>query len=338
MEITIKDILKGTKPGRMQTVGYMQIIPLVSDLVDDNFAMPNTAEIGTAGYGSMVVKNTDSEFPMILPFGAGFIVKQAAQDHATPSAKVIKKNQQITINNAACIQESQGGHIKKGQHEMTILPWSIKEMALETKEKEKYDKLWPAIRQFNTSLGLMDRGHLEDFVKKFKDDLDEFLGQFEVVHKQVGAIILMNGIVAGIERAPNYRYWKELWAPLIREGYGSLAVQYAKKFGDVPPPPKTRVPLKSVGINSLEDIRKALNEAQSKETEITKGIIKKFISKRFTRSEDEIVEGLSMESINHNQFTGQIVRDSDKIVYASLITKGGWMRNKDWHEADDFEI
>lgn len=338
MEITVKDILKGTQPGRMQTVGYMQIIPLTSDLVDDNFAMPNKAEVGTAGYGSMVVKNTDPDLPMILPFAAGYIVSQAAQDHATPSAKIIKGSQQITINNAACIQESQGGHIRKGLHQMTILPWALKETTLISKEEESYSKLWPSIKQFNVSLGLMDRGHLEDFIKKFKEDLNEFLGQFEVVHKQVGAIILMNGFVVGIERAPNYKYWKELWGPLVRECYGSLAVQYAKKFGDNPSPPRTRIPLKSVGVNSLGDIRKALDEAQSKETDTTKGIVKKFISKRFIRNEDETVEGLSVETVNHDQFTGQIVRDSEKVVYASLVAKGNWMKNKDWHEADDFEI
>lgn len=338
MDISVKDILKGTQPGRIQTVGYMQIIPLISDLIDDNYAMPTMAEVGTAGYGSMVVKNTDSEFPMILPFAAGYIVSQSAQDHATPSAKIIKGNQQIQIDNAACIQESQGGHIKKGLHKMTILPWAIKEAAIVTKDEQKYSKLWPSIKQFNTSLGLMDRGHLEDFVKKFKSDLNEFLAQFEIVHKQVGAIILMNGYVVGIERVPNYRFWKELWDPLVRECYGSLAIQYAKKFGDDPPPPRTRIPLRSVGVNSLDDVRKVLEEAESKETDTVKGIVKKFISKRFTREEDETVEGLSVESISHDQFTGQVVRDSKKVVYASLVTKGSWMKNKDWHEADEFEI
>lgn len=338
MEITIKDILKGTQPGTMQTVGYMQVIPLVSDLIDENFALPDTAEVSTSGYGSMVVKNTDPAYPMILPFAAGYVVQQSAQDHASPSAKIIKGNQQVKIDTAACIQESQGGCMRKGLHPMTILPWSIKENALTSKDQKSYSKLWPSIKEFNSSLGLMNRGHLEDFMKEFKKDLNEFLGQFEIIHHQVGAIILMNGYVVGIERVPNYRFWKKLWDPLIRECYGSLAIQYAKRFGDNPIPPKTRVPLKSVQISTLEDIRKALNEAQNKETDIIKGIVRKFIYKKFSKTLDEKVDGLSVESVNHDQFTGQIVRNSEEVVYASLVTKGSWMQNKEWHDADDFEI
>jgi len=336
--MNIQEVLKGTQPGKLQSVGYMQIIPLISELVDDNFISPEGLEIGTSGYGNMIIKNTDNGLPTILPFGAGYIVNQSAQDHATPTAKIIRAKQQVSLDNAACIQQNQGGLISKGNHKMSIIPWAIKEVALTTRKKESYSKLWPSITEFNTSLGLMDRGHLEDFLNKFKSDLDEFVGQFEIVHNQIGAIILMNGHVMGIERTPNYNFWKQLWRPLIRESYGSLAIQYAKQFGDSSPAPKTRVPLKSTGINSLKDIKEALKEAENKESKIVRKLIRRFIKNQFVSQEDDKINGFSTETISHNQFVGQIVRNEEKIVYASLITKGNWMKNRDWNEAEDFEI
>lgn len=336
--MNIQDILKGTKPGRLQSVGYMQIIPLISGLIDNSFTMPSKAEVSTQSYGSLIVKNLDNSLPMILPFGAGYVVSQSAQDHATPKARLIGADKTATIDVAACIQESQGGGIQRGQHKMTILPWSIKEAAIMKKDEKSYSKLWPSIKEFNVSLGLMNRGHLEYFMDKFKDTLDEFIGQFEITHNQVGAIILMNGYVVGIERAPNYNFWKELWNPLIRECYGSLAIQYAKKFGDDPAPPRTRIPLKSTGITSLDDIRNALTSAEKKEEETAKGIVRTFIKNDFDTHAEEENDGVSVESVDHKQFTGQIVRNNEEVVYASLVTTGKWAKSQKWHEADGFTI
>ena len=38
--IRVADVLHGCTPGRMQSVGYMQVIPLVSDLSDNRFVSP----------------------------------------------------------------------------------------------------------------------------------------------------------------------------------------------------------------------------------------------------------------------------------------------------------
>ena len=56
-QITISEILKGTTAGRMQSVGYMQVIPLISQIEDDRFVSPMEAEVSTKGYGSMVFNN-----------------------------------------------------------------------------------------------------------------------------------------------------------------------------------------------------------------------------------------------------------------------------------------
>jgi hypothetical protein len=341
MEITITELLRGVTIGRIQSVGYMQVIPLISELIDNKFISPKNALVSTSNYGTLVVKNrpdNGNAGTMILPFGAGYVVPQAAQDHATPLAKIIAANRTATIDTAACIQQTQGGTIASSKQEMTILPWAIKEAVFNTKNQQGYSKLWPAIGEFNQSLGLSDKGHLEFFLKNFRQDLDEFIGQFEIVHNQVGAIVLMNGYVVGIERTPNYNYWKEVWKPLIRECYGSLAIQYAKKFGDSPPPPRTRVPLSEANINTAEDLQKALEKATQKEAENVKGIVRRFVKTKFNSQEEQTEEDMRVDSISNKQFAGQVVFDGEKPVYLSLFTNGAWLKDGDWHEADEFKI
>jgi len=335
-KITIAEVLKGTVAGRMQSVGYMQIIPLISDLVDDAIGAPSFHS-STSDYGSLTVENKSPK-DSILPFAAGFISKQAAQNHAVTKAKLVSGGRRSTINTAACIQSSQGGTIAHGDHQMTILPWIIREHSQAVKDVRKYSKLWPAIEEFNQNLGLQKRGHLEDYLNKFDKELSTFIAEFEVVPKQVGAIILMNGFVVGVERAPNYEYWNKIWKPLIRECYGSLAIQYKKNFGANPPPPKTRVPLKSVNVRSLAGIKKALKSARVQEDGNVKTIVRKFIKNQFNRTEEEKAGNLVVESLNHNQFFGQIVRRSESILYASLSTSGSWKQDQSWNEADEFKL
>jgi hypothetical protein len=335
--ITIAEVLRGTKPGRMQSVGYMQVIPLISDLVDERFTSPNEIASSTRNYGTLNLHNEATEGMGLMPFGGAIVTPQQAQNHATPKAKLVEASRSASIDVAACIQDSQGGTIARGKHPLSIMPWSIKEKAFDSKEVKEYSKLWPAIKGFNTRLGLRSAGHLELYLKDFKDQLDEFVAQFEIVPKQVGAIVLVNGYVVGVERAPNYNYWKDLWKPLVRECYGSLSLEWKRSHADNPPAPRTRIPVQT-RARSIKGIRKALAETEKMEWEVVLETLRKFVGEDFDRDKEEEQGGFTVESLKHKQFVGQIVRESEKIVYASLITTGDWYKNREWNEADEFKI
>ena len=334
--MNISEILKGVEAGTLQSVGYMQIIPLTRGEDYDQFCMPTEVLLSTENYGTMQVENT-SDRMTILPFGTGVVTSQAAQNHATPKAKLLGGHQRADIPYAACTQETQGGIILPGQHPITILPWAIKEMALKTKDDQHYNKLWSSIREFNQSLGVRVTGHLELYLEQFKDDLDNFIAQFEVVPNQVGAIVLINGYVMGIELTPNCEYFKSVWNPLIRECYGSLALQYVKQFGDDPPMPRTRVPL-NTNVSSLEQLQKEVQRVQSEESKKAKAIIRRFIKDEFNAEEEETVDGYTVETLSNKQFVGQIARKDDEVVYASFVTTGRGIRNRRAYEAENFTI
>lgn len=335
-KITIREILKGTTVGRMQSVGYLQVIPLLSDLQDERFASPNDVVVGTSDYGSMVFDNpTDQLF--IVPVQAGYVVKQKAQDHAMAHTGLVPKKQTKTYKTAMCIQQSQGGHISKGKHKLLILPFSLRETALLKRKEKGYNKLWEAISTFNANLGASKHGHLEYFLKKFKAELNEFVAEFEAVPNQVGAIVLLDGQVVGIERTPSTSYWNAVWPALIRECYGSLAIEYKQSLGGKPSLPKDRVYLPE-SVGSLPELKKALQDAETEMEELAKAKVRELLEDPFKRVQEEKISSLEIETLEHEQFLGQIIHEEQQILYASMIVSKKWFRQKDWLESKAFSI
>lgn len=337
--MNIQNILKGVEPGELQSVGYLQIIPLISKLTDNRFISPLKSQVSTAGYGRLVFKNTSTDKTTIIPTHAAYVTKQAAQDHAMTHLGILNAGIEKRYDTAACIQQTQGGYMNRGEHEFFILPWSLREISLHKRKEHSYNKIWNDISEFNKQLGLNTSGHLEYFVKQFKKELDLFIAQFEIVPNQVGAIILINGSVVGIERAPNYQYWKELWKPLIRECYGSLSIQTAMGvWGNIKDRiPTTRISMKT-DVSSLENIQDELNRVEDAESTAVRTLVRNIVTDEFDITDEPESNGLSVQTLNNKTFTGQIVRDDDKIVYTSLITKKKWFKNQEWFEAKEFSI
>jgi hypothetical protein len=319
-------ILHGLTPVKAQTVGNMTIVPLVSDLIDDTIVSPNVIEMETKGYGTVVAYNSGTEDESgltISPLGNVIMTRKAAQNHAVPGMKLIRKGKSVRFTNAACVQERQGGYIQKGHHRLMLLPLVLREDALETRKVKDHGKLWPSIRRFNQSMGLQNEGHLEHFVRRYREEMDEFVAHFEVVPKQVGAIILIDGAVVGIERCPNYRFFKVMWEPLIRECYGSYSLQKTFENGFQVPP--DRVPLSKKGVRGLADIRKVLIKATLKEEVQVKKTINAFIKDEFKVEAEEKTAGFKLETLTNDQFKGQMVRKNRIPLMFSFVKTKTWL-------------
>lgn len=341
-DLNIREVLKGMTPQQMQTVGIMQIIPLTmdEDLWDESFTSPDKLEFSNNDYGSMTFDNPTDGLA-IVPSHIGYVIPgKHAQDHAMAGAGLIAAKKSKTYKNAMCIQESQGGVYKKGNYELLILPYALREAALSKRKEHSYDKLWGDIRSFNSALAVSSGsgGHLEYFLKHYKDELDQFVAEFECVPKQCGALILVDGDLVGVERSPNPKYWRSIWSTLIRECYGSLAILARKKYGDKLPPLKTRVPMKVRGINTIDDLERAFNEAKDKEDGNVKTIIRKMLDDGFDTETEEAVGERKIVTVKNDQFVGQILQSGKKVVYASLFTTQDWSRNREWNEAEEFSI
>lgn len=340
--ISIQEVMKGLKPGSAQTAGNMTVIPLISDIVDDTIASPEVLEMQTQGYGTVIAYNTGTQEESgltISPLGNVIMTKQAAQNHAIPNMKVIQKGETVRLDKAACVQQRQGGYIQKGRYRIMLLPLAIREDAIENRKGHNYGKLWESISRFNEAMGLQKVGHLEYFMTKYRQEMDEFVAQFEVVPNQVGAIILIDGEVAGIERCPNYHFFKVMWEPLIRECYGSMSIQSAQANNYRVP--KNRVPLSPRRLRTVADIRAALSTAKAEENKRVKKVIKRFIRDNFKKEKDEEMGGFTVETLSNRQFKGQMVRKNDIPLMFSLVKTKKWMSDPNQEKfanADEFRM
>ncbi len=327
-KVTITKVLSGCTPGKLQSVGLMQIIPLTSDHSDDKFASPVDAIVSTSNYGQLVFENKDDR-PLLVPTGATYITKQKTQDHALGTAGFVKKSR--TFNNARCVEQGQGGMMSKGNHPLGILPYSLRESALSTRKQEgAYQLLWSDIARMNQVAGVQAAGHLVYFMDHFKKQLNEFVAEFELVPKQVGAIILINGNIVGIERAPSYEFWKEVWEPLIRECYGSEAIMQGQKSDVGARAMEIRTQMDVSGLKKsspLSDVRASLDNAQESEEELVRGKIRSLLTTPFKVVGDETFgTGITIETVSNKQLTGQVIREGETFHYASLTT----IKNFQW--------
>ena len=330
--------MRGTEAGLMQNVGYMQVIPLVSDLDDERFVSPDQALVGTNSYGSMAFENPSNRI-LVVPLHAGYVVSKAAQNHAMAHAGLVKAKGSRTFNTAMCIQQSQGGLINKDKYRLSILPHSLREFALGKRKERSYQKLWGQIGQFNAKFGLNQRGHLEDFLNRFEKELNEFVAEFECIPNQIGAIVLIDGRVVGIERAPSRAYFRSVWEALIRECYGSLAIEYRHAMGDKAAPPKVRFAMRREGVISLDDVRAALKEVKEAEEAAAKASIRELLDEPFEVEKEESLNDLSLETVGNAQFKGQIIRDKESFVtYASLFASQSWIQTSKRSAASAFSI
>lgn len=336
--IRIAEVLHGCTPGRIQSVGYMQVVPLVSELSDDRFVSPvdGEAEVFTTDYGTLGFRN-QSDRVLIVPCHAGYVVEQFAQDHAMAHAGVVRSTDERSYNTAMCIQQSQGGYIRRGAYRMLILPYALRERALDVRKKKSYNKLWDAISEFNRQMGVHAVGHLEYFLKHFRKELDEFVAEFECVPQQVGAIVLVDDQVVGIERAPSHEYWRSVWPCLIRECYGSLAIRVAQQKGPYPivPTSKTMFPDE---IGSLDELESLVAKVAHEEDERAKSTVRELLDEALHLTCDESIEDLTIETIQPGRFTGQVIRDGNRIVYASMPTTQKWLAENKWQTAQPFAI
>jgi hypothetical protein len=311
--LTIDNILRGTRVGPMQSVGSMQVIPLLGD--DDHTLAPPDVEVGTRAYGTVELR-CDSDRPTLVPNGSGWIVPQKAQDHAVAGGVLLPAREPRVVDTAMCIQQGQGGTIAKGKHAMVILPAALRVKALGVRQTQGFNRLWDDIRAYNLGFGIDQYGaHLEFFLKRFQRELDLFVAEFELVPDQVGAVVMVGGRVVGVERAPSAAFWGVVWEPLVRICYGSIAIAVARDGGA----PATRVPLCLVE-RSLAGLRAALEDARTRESAIADACLAALrpVTLEAGASPDDQLGPIALTTVQGSHLAGQVATIAGEVRFASL--------------------
>lgn len=330
--------------GQKQEAGIMSVYPLLAEDVSTPLAgFEDIRFLGTISYGLMNFKNT-SEHPFIIPTGYSILTKQLAQDHALPFASLIKGNSTRVMNEACCIQETQGGYIDGSKvKEFSILPLFIRkehlkhhivspknndEMKLKVQDIHSFSRLWTIISNFQSKLVQRGEGNLILFFNKFVDQLAKFNAEFETVEGQRGAIIMLNDKIVGIEVAPTQDYWNTVWNSLIRDCYGSEVIRLTLQNLVEEFETSKQLELNLENCQSIKEIKEAMDTYYDKDKErLTSKLsdLEKVETLEVNRTHSLIKNNSSGDihyhliKANDMDIYGEVYCDKDQMIYASVL-------------------
>lgn len=305
--------------GTVQVVDEMTVVPLTGEN-RGRIAEPLSLKFQrTTNYGSMVYKNTDEEFATIVPTHI-MVRGTGAQDHAMAGSGIVTAKKTVTFNNACCIESSQGGYLQDQDNEYDILPIELRKklLPLSARNEESYSKLWPNIQSWLKGTGVGHAAHLRFFYDnpQIKESLEMFSAEFEPVSGQIGAIILFQERIVGIEIMPTILHWDAYWKLLIRGCYGAELIRL-KKLKQISPAKLQLPTLPSV----ITDPRQISTVVDKFTDDIREDVIKKLDSvhlktvQKIGNVDDFETNLLSTTSGGG----GDLITQIDEPIYLSLV-------------------
>ncbi|MGC0422418.1 ARPP-1 family domain-containing protein [Embleya sp. AB8] len=325
--LPIGDLLAGCTPGRVQSVGRMQVLPLLGDAADaPTVTVPTELRIGTSGYGTLTFANPAPTVGLV-PCHLALIVDRSAQDHAMPRAALVEPSGRLTFDAAMCVQQTQSGLIPEGPQSLAVLPLGLRAAASASSDADGYSRLWPAVQRFNASSGLAETGNLVLFLKHFALELERFVAEFECVPDQVGAVVLLDGELAGIERAPSPDYWSAMWEPLIRFCYGAEAIRSGSPDPAAPPPTRTALTLPTGGGDGAaagdpyDVLAEALRAADAEEQRRAERALAERTGEVVATAREQTYAGVTVGRAEGERLVGAYAVGADRPIYASLTAR-----------------
>ncbi len=300
--------------GQPQRTGDLTMVPLFGPAYP-GIAPPRSA-IKLArvdGYGRVVLSYSGTAGVAIVPLHMGFI-QDGAQNHALCRSAFLAAGQELLFPDAACVQASQGGFLTERDQWFFILPVELRAHALDLRGTANYAKLWPAISTLNRHYGLPDRGHLEQVLSGKRAELTQYQSWFELQPEQLGALFFLGGRLAGVEIAPDPRYFAEVWMPLVCFAYGTAAWHASKASAQ-----STAAP--TYDVSSVAELRAALEADRRTVDDDVRGWIVDAGWQSAELAEEERFLDMRLCTVVADDVAGQVVVDGDRLVYASLFDR-----------------
>ncbi|GAB2509960.1 ARPP-1 family domain-containing protein [Nocardia heshunensis] len=258
------------------------------------------------GYGSVELHNGAPGGVAIVPLHIGYI-QEGAQNHALCSAALMGAGETRLFEDACCVQAAQGGYLEGRDQWFFVLPVELRARALALHGKPGYSKLWQDISAVNSRYGLPARGHLEQILTRKRAVLTQFRSRLELLPGQLGALFFVGEQFAGLEIAPDARYFAEMWMPLVCFAYGVAA------WRAEPPQPAPE----PFAVRDLAELRAELTRNRERHVERLGSWMP--ADTAMTGVEQERYLDLRLHTLTGAQLAGQVVTEHDRPVYASLF-------------------
>ncbi|MFE3192708.1 ARPP-1 family domain-containing protein [Nocardia sp. NPDC059240] len=258
------------------------------------------------GYGNVELHNGAPSGVAIVPLHIGYI-QEGAQNHALCSAALMGAGETRLFEDACCVQAAQGGYLQGRDQWFFVLPVELRAKALALRGKPGYSKLWQDISTVNGRYGLPARGHLEQILTRKRAVLTQFRSRLELLPGQLGALFFVGEKFAGLEIAPDPRFFAEMWMPLVCFAYGVAA------WRAEPPRPEPE----SFAVRDLAELRAELTRSREHHIERLGSWMP--ADTAMNTVEQERYLDLRLHTLTGAQLAGQVVTEHDRPIYASLF-------------------
>ncbi|MEV6770004.1 DUF6569 family protein [Nocardia sp. NPDC051030] len=259
-----------------------------------------------AGYGSVELHNGAPAGVAIVPLHIGYI-QDSAQNHALCSAALLGAGETRMFTDACCVQAAQGGYLEGRDQWFFMLPVELRPRALALTGQVGYSKLWPEIAALNRRYQLPARGHLEQLLTRKRAVLTQFRSRLELLPGQLGALFFVGERFAGLEIAPDTRYFAEMWMPLVCFAYGVAAWHAEPERAEAEP----------FAAGDLAGLRAELERDRAEQAEQVLSWMSAPTEVRMVEQERYL--DLRLHTVTGDGITGQLVGEHDRVVYASLF-------------------
>lgn len=325
----IKELLRGyaVDLDLVQVAGNMTVIPIVTETpfeagVADISSIVLSRDVQ---YGTMEFCNRSEKLGIVMQ-GSMLMNSQKAQDRTVPMAFLMDgKTKQLSP--VYCIQSSQHGlmnpsglETSEDDTQFKVLPISLRGAALKKilNRDMSVSAIWQDVTAYNSQREAGCRPHLEDLYDKYKDQLDHFVGQFEPVRNQVGAIVMIDGLLSAIDIMPTYKSWKIIWRTLIRDSYSMEAIKSAKTMEAT----VWDVNLDASRAQTIWDIKEAVKDMRDKLIGLIRGVWNHDSNEELLTKKSEEKKEVSMFVLASTHFTGQAAIHDNHCIYLSLVPNG----------------
>ncbi|QLY33205.1 ARPP-1 family domain-containing protein [Nocardia huaxiensis] len=299
--------LSGYRLGAPQRAGALTMVPVHGPQRPGIVPPRSGLKLNrVVGYGSVELRNGSPSGVAIVPLHIGYI-QEGAQNHALCSAALLGAGETRLFRDACCVQAAQGGYLEGRDQWFFVLPLELRAKALTLRGQEGYSKLWQEISAVNRRYQLPARGHLEQILTRQRAVLTQFRSRLELLPGQLGALFFVGKKFAGLEIAPDPRFFAEMWMPLVCFAYGVAAWQQEPE-----PPGGEPFP-----VADLTHLRAALERDRARAAAEVLSWMP--AQAPIQTVEEERYLDLRLHTVTGGGLTGQLVGEHDRLVYASLF-------------------
>jgi hypothetical protein len=92
-------------------------------------------------------------------------------------------------------------------------------------DRSGYAHIYPSIARLGQKTGVNTGHYIDKYYNKYDPVASEFIAHFERPAKCIGVVVLIDDEIVAIDKFPSFTYTAQVWDLLIRDCYGSLAIE-----------------------------------------------------------------------------------------------------------------